>query len=217
MHKHPKLKVCGVTTQVDLQMCCEQGVDSIGINLWTGSRRGLTLEQASELVANWPSPTLERVGVFVDAAPEQVLKWHQQLAFDLIQPHGERPYTEFVDLGIPVVWVVRGTPPLDELADTAAAHPGFARILLDAAVAGYGGAGKQTDWVWARRAVQRLSVHAPVWLAGGIRPDNAQKALQQVLPAGLDVASGAEFSGAARGQKDPQRVAALVAACRHPN
>lgn len=79
---------------------------------------------------------------------------------------------------------------------------------------GYGGAGQTTDWSWARAAVQRLSPAAPVWLAGGITPDNAAAAISAVAPAGLDVASGAEAADARRGEKDRARIAALLAACR---
>jgi phosphoribosylanthranilate isomerase len=54
---------------------------------------------------------------------------------------------------------------------------------------------------------------AEVWLAGGIRPDNAVEALEQVRPAGLDVASGAELPDAERGEKSREAIDALVAIC----
>lgn len=209
MQVHTKLKVCGVTSVEDLQACARLGVDSIGLNLWSGSRRGLTLAQARELTKAWPAK-LERVGVLVDADPAQVLAWHRELQFDFIQPHGDRPISAYQNLGIACVWVIRGTP---ELATLEVPSPKPARILLDAAVAGFGGAGKQTDWQWARTAVAALSKIAPVWLAGGITPENAALAIATVSPAGLDVASGAEPAGAKGGQKSPERVAALVAAC----
>jgi phosphoribosylanthranilate isomerase len=86
--------------------------------------------------------------------------------------------------------------------------------LLDAWVPGHGGAGQQTDWGWAAQAVVRLRP-PPVWLAGGIRPDNAAQALATVAPDGLDVASGAEIAGAPRGEKDPAAIAALVRICNN--
>jgi phosphoribosylanthranilate isomerase len=53
----------------------------------------------------------------------------------------------------------------------------------------------------------------PVWLAGGITPENAADAIDEVRPAGLDVATGAELPGAGRGEKDHARIAALAAIC----
>lgn len=203
-----KLKVCGVTRPEDLAACVELGVDAVGINLWAGSRRGLTLTEAVALVqAVRPPPALARIGVFVDPSGDEVRRAVEALALDLVQIVGAR---EPAGPGLPRVWVIRGTPPLAELRPPA---PPPARVLLDAAVPGFGGAGQTTDWTWARAAVQHLAP-LEVWLAGGITPGNAAAAIAQVRPAGLDVASGSELPGARRGEKDRAAIAALVAACR---
>ncbi len=204
------LKVCGITRPDDLRTCDELGVDAVGINLWTGSKRGLTVPQAQSLLAG--SRGGQRVGVFVDFTPAQVAEAVATLHLDAIQPHGDAPPQGFAALGLPWIWVVRGTP---DLATLRVPMPAPAWVLLDAAVPGYGGAGKTTDWTWACKAVEALAP-LPVWLAGGITPANAMTALLQVRPAGLDVASGAECSGATRGEKDPVRIEALLQATRAP-
>ena len=134
----------------------------------------------------------------------------EELGLDMIQPHGERPIADYAALDLPYIWVIRGTPALDSLR---VPTPAPARVLLDAAVEGFGGAGIQTDWGWAREAVAALAPHE-VWLAGGIKVDNAASAVAEVGPAGLDVASGSERDGARRGEKDRDRIAALVDICR---
>ncbi|MBZ5714161.1 phosphoribosylanthranilate isomerase [Nannocystis pusilla] len=203
-----KLKVCGVTRPQDLAACAELGVDAVGINLWSGSRRGLTLAAAEALLAEVrPPPGLELVGVFVEPTAEEVRRAAEVLQLDLVQIVGAQEVTGF---GLPYLWVVRGTPALAELR---APTPRPARALLDAAVPGYGGAGQTTDWGWAAAAVQRLAP-LEVWLAGGITPANAALAIQQVRPAGLDVASGTELPGARRGEKDRAAIERLLAACR---
>lgn len=203
-----KLKVCGVTRAEDLAACVELGVDAVGINLWSGSRRGLTLAEAQALLqAVDPPRSLERVGVFVEPTAEEVRRAAETLALDLVQIVGAQ---EVAGFGLPYLWVVRGTPALAELLPPS---PGPARALLDAAVPGYGGAGQTTDWGWAAAAVQQLA-GLEVWLAGGITAENAAQAIAQVRPAGLDVASGTELAGARRGEKDRVAIAALLAACR---
>lgn len=205
-----RLKICGVTRPEDVAACVELGVDAIGINLWAGSRRGLTLAEATALVRELPARGgPERVGVFVNPEPDYVLRAHAALGLDLVQIVSDDPHAAALRLALPQLWVVRGTPAQIELPT-----PAPARVLLDAAVPGYGGAGQTTDWDWARGAVRRMSASVPVWLAGGITPENAAAALAAVGPAGLDVASGAELAGARRGEKDRARVAALLAACR---
>ncbi len=204
------LKICGVTRSVDVDTCAALGVDAVGLNLWSGSRRYLSLEQAESLTRAWPEEGPERIGVFVDADIDEVRRAVERLRLDMIQPHGERAISDYANLGIPYVWVIRGTPALDTLELPA---PAPARILLDAAVAGFGGAGVTTDWNWARRATRQLGAHE-VWLAGGIRVDNADAAIAEVAPAGLDVASGSERAGAQRGEKQADKIAALVDICR---
>lgn len=204
-----KLKVCGVTRPDDLAACVELGVDAVGINLWAGSKRGLTLGEAVALLdAVRPPRTLERVGVFVAPTQEEVARAVEALALDLVQIVGDGP--EVAGFGRPYLWVIRGTP---ELAALAVPSPAPRRVLLDAAAPGYGGAGLATDWAWARAAVRHFA-EREVWLAGGITRENAAAALEQVRPAGLDVASGTELPGARRGEKDRAAIAALLAACR---
>jgi len=201
------LKICGVTRTEDLVACRELGVDAVGINLWSGSRRGLSLAEADLLLRSTSTDGLERIGVFVDPTAEEVRAAYTTLRLDMVQVVGAT-YDPLP--GIPWMWVIRGTPALDGLAPPSPPD----RILLDAAVPGFGGAGQTTDWGWARDAVLRLSSIAPVWLAGGITPDNAAEAIAAVRPTGLDVASGAEPPGSLRGAKDRGRIAALLAACR---
>ncbi len=203
------LKVCGITRRGDLELCDALGVDAVGLNLWSGSKRGLSVEAAAALLSGAPRGAL-RVGVSVEHTPEALDAAARRLGLDAIQPHGDADPAPFAALGRPWVWVVRGTPPLATLR---VPTPDPMWVLLDAAVAGYGGAGARTDWEWAAQAVRALAP-LPVWLAGGITPDNAAAALSQVRPAGLDVASGSEQPGADRGQKDAARIEALLRAVR---
>ena len=212
------LKICGITRSEDLLACARLGVDAVGFNLWPGSRRHCTVEQAKvmlELLERSHEHRPLRVGVLVDAAVGEVDDAITELRLDLIQPHGDapvEPYAELADRrGIGWIWVVRGTPSLDDLT-IPTPRPRWA--LLDALVPGFGGAGQTTDWDWAARAVQRLAdAGLPAWLAGGISARNAAEALARVGPAGLDVASGAEQIGATHGEKSTEAIAALRAIC----
>lgn len=204
------LKICGIVSREDLETCRALAVDAIGINLWSGSKRGLSLDAAARVLGGVPAGGPLRIGVMVDPDEDELRRAHARLGLDLVQLHGAAPIERYAALGVPYVWVVRGTP---ELARLARPDPAPAWVLLDAEVPGFGGQGVRHDWAWAARAVRALAP-LPVWLAGGITPANVAEAIATVGPAGIDVASGAELPGAARiGTKDRDRIAALRSAC----
>ena len=65
----------------------------------------------------------------------------------------------------------------------------------------------QPNWEHAAALARRTCL----MLAGGLSPDNVQEAIIQVHPWGVDVSSGVELSP---GVKDPEKIAAFVAAAR---
>jgi len=92
---------------------------------------------------------------------------------------------------------------------------GIDAILIDTVVASseqtlrYGGTGKVNDWATAKRLVEEISV--PTFLAGGINPENVQRAIEEVRPYGIDLCSGVE---ATHGKRDPEKLRWLMLAVR---
>ena len=82
------------------------------------------------------------------------------------------------------------------LIDSSDTGEGFLRL---------GGTGKLVDWDQAAAVIGQIS--KPVFLAGGINPDNVAAALKTVRPYGIDLCSGVE---AVKGRKDPDKVRRLV-------
>ena len=82
-------------------------------------------------------------------------------------------------------------------------------VLLDSYSEGYGGSGKIFDWSLLLRSVQLFP--APIYLAGGLTPENVAEAIRIVKPYAVDVASGVESSP---GKKDPKKVAAFIKAAK---
>ena len=82
-------------------------------------------------------------------------------------------------------------------------------LLLDSGRPGageLGGTGRPHDWTLSRRIV--ASADRPVFLAGGLTPDNVADAVRQVRPFGVDLCTGVRTSGAL----DPAKLAAFAAA-----
>ena len=71
-------------------------------------------------------------------------------------------------------------------------------ILLDsgnptAAIKKLGGTGETHNWSWSKKIVDAVNI--PVWLAGGLNPENISNAIKKVSPFGLDVCSGVRTDG----------------------
>jgi phosphoribosylanthranilate isomerase len=203
------LKICGVRTSDDANQLAEMGVDALGVNFWPKSKRYLAPEEAGWL-RNLADKIL-RVGVFVNVDPELPLQLVRDGYLDAVQLHGDEApenATPFHEANIPFIKAI-GVKTLADLKR--ATDYGAAAILLDAHAPGiYGGTGEVFDWEVASD-FRRIHPQLPILLAGGIVPENAGLAAMSVLPAALDIASGAEISP---GVKDFQKVAAFLTALR---
>jgi len=201
------LKICGVTTLDDAQLLAKMGVDALGVNFWPNSKRYIAPDHASWLLEL--EGKILRVGVFVNQSCELPLRLIHDGYLDVIQLHGdEQPddTKEFRAAGIPFIKAI-GVKTRADLGH--ATEFGAAAILLDAHAPGiYGGTGEVFDWEVASD-FRRQHPDLPIILAGGITPENAGLAAMSVLPAALDIASGAEISP---GIKDFQKVAAFLSA-----
>ena len=83
-------------------------------------------------------------------------------------------------------------------------------LLIDAYHdSAFGGTGKLADWDLAADIISRYE--QPVFLAGGLTPENVTVAIRRVRPYGVDVSSGVE---SLPGRKDHAKVSAFVQAVR---
>ena len=197
------VKICGVTSPADAEAAIAAGADAIGVNLWPGSKRFVADDRAREVLAAVPRGVL-KVGVFVNASPEEVAAKLGALGLDRAQLHGDEQARAFetIDGGK----LVRAVRVRDEatFASEQPWEPGL--WLYDAFVEGFGGGGVAAPWpLIARRAAR------PFLLAGGLTPENVAAAIAHARPDGVDVASGVERTP---GVKDPAKVAAFVDAAR---
>ena len=203
------LKICGVTTCADATRLAEMAVDALGVNFWPKSKRYLATENATWL--RELAGKILRIGVFVNQAPELPLRLLREGYLDAIQLHGDETPDDAADYraaGVPFIKAI-GVKTQTDLAS--ATSYGAAGVLLDAHAPGiYGGTGEVFDWEVASE-FRRRHPELPVLLAGGIVPENAGLAAMSVMPAALDIASGAEISP---GIKDFQKVAAFLTALR---
>lgn len=211
-----KVKICGVRTVEEACQAVTAGADLLGFNFYPLSPRFITPAGCRHVIANLrrilgsQSEQVKIVGVFVNAPPDQIEAVLETCGLDLAQLSGDEPPELLQSLGERAFKALRPTSP-DALEESVSRYPRRAQSphwLVDAYRPGeYGGTGQPADWSLAAR----LAVHAPILLAGGLRPENVAAAVHQVRPWGVDVASGVE---SAPGVKDPEKVQSFIQAVR---
>jgi phosphoribosylanthranilate isomerase len=204
MNQRTRIKICGLTREVDVDAAVEAGADAIGFVFYAKSPRHLTLARAAELARRLPA-FVTPVGLFVDAAEDEVLAATQAIAQLLLQFHGSESPERCRASGRPFMRAARMARGFD-LLDFAQQFSSAQAILLDAHVAGYGGGGKVFDW-----SLIPANVPSPVVLSGGLHAANVTDGILQVRPWAVDVSSGVE---SARGIKDAHAIRRFCEAVR---
>ena len=140
------------------------------------------------------------VGVFANNDPDEINETADECGLDLIQLSGDEPWSNCLLANRQVFRVVHVRDGEDEQAVTARIETGsaIATILDRGAGSAFGGTGQSFDWQLAAA----VSQHLPVWLAGGLTPENVADAIRTVQPWGVDVSSGVETDGV----KDKEKI-----------
>lgn len=200
-----RVKFCGFTHQDDVAEAVALGADALGFVFYGPSSRNVSPEHAKTLTRSVPA-FVTRVGLFVNEEAETVQRIFEIARLNLIQYHGEES-PEFCDaIGLPYIKAFRVQKGMD-LRSEIDRYPNASGFLLDAYVKGQpGGTGERFDWELIPQS------HAPIILAGGLTPDNAKDAIDQVAPWALDVSGGIETKP---GRKDPDKMARFMDACRN--
>lgn len=234
---HYQIKVCGITNLEDLKAASAVGVDYAGVLLEVASSfRSVNFSVARELVKFSPLPVLiltdrnepdwlafigkeiAPFGIQFLSSPSSALVRRMRTMFPScvmwqtfhLPPAGTEgsPETE----GSPDEREKSFFTYLEKLEEEVAMafRAGVQAAVLDTAVQRgavlqRGGTGRKHDWKLARVLVERAP--GPVFLAGGINPDNVRAALSMVNPAGVDLSSGVEL---VPGKKDISKIQLFV-------
>ena len=214
----PLVKICGITREEDGLLAAELGADMLGFVFSTTKR--LTTEEFVRNFAEKIGPNRPiLVGVITD--PESVegktaIKLAKEGVLDAVQLHGvdpsnlecHREHEVRSDLSpaYPYYCAARVGEESDFDKVAALRKSGEPRLLLDAKVEGIpGGTGKTIPENLLREKAGEL----PLWLAGGITPENVGAIVEKFHPELVDVSSGVEDGP---GIKNPEKLKALFAA-----
>lgn len=195
------IKICGMTNSEDALQAAECGAQAVGFIFYPKSPRYVTPETVRSVIRRLPSG-ISKVGVFVNAAAEEVMSVAAFCGLDFIQLHGNE--TPEYCRRISGFDVIKSFSPRAGGAIPEAGEYEVKAVLVDAYAPGvYGGTGKTSDWELAIR----LKEYYPLILAGGLHAGNIAEALRRVSPCAVDINSGVEISP---GRKDSGKVREII-------
>jgi phosphoribosylanthranilate isomerase len=148
------------------------------------------------------------VGVFAGNDPNEINEIVDECGIDLVQLSGGEPWSACLMANRQVIKAVhvRRDDSAESLTGRIETGSAMAVLLDKADEVAYGGTGNLLDWQVAAGVANQM----PVWLAGGLTPENVADAIETVRPWCVDVSSGVETDGI----KDEAKVLAFVRAAK---
>jgi phosphoribosylanthranilate isomerase len=199
------VKICGLTREADVEAACGLGAAYIGFNFASSSSRRIDLARGKRL-AGAVRPGVRRVGVFVDESYDEIAAAIDAASLDLVQLHRVLSVQDLERIERGILAVAHADR--DDEVPPAVLLERCAGILFDSGTAASpGGSGIPFDW--SRLEARPWPV--PVFVAGGLRPENVGASIRVTKPSAVDVASGVESSP---GVKDHDRMRRFFQAVR---
>jgi phosphoribosylanthranilate isomerase len=213
----PRIKVCCIASIAEAALAVRHGASALGLVSAMPSGPGpIAEERIAEIAATVP-PGVATFLLTSKTHAEGIIEQQHRCRCDtlqLVDAVDSRIYPR-LRRAMPAIKLVQvihviGNASVGEALDLA---PHVDALLLDSgnptlAVKELGGTGRTHDWELSRYIVAHAG--KPVFLAGGLRPENVAEAVRTVRPYGVDLCNGVRTNGVL----DSEKLAAFVAAVR---
>jgi phosphoribosylanthranilate isomerase len=198
----PRVKICCISSLAEAELAIRYGASALGLVSAMPSGPGVIDEGLIAEIAAYAPPPITTFLLTSKQETEAIIEQHRRLRTNTLQIVDRLERGTYADLraalpGIRLVQVIHvtGEESVDEAQSIA---PQVDALLLDSgnqalAVKELGGTGRTHDWTISRRI--REAVTKPIFLAGGLKPDNVAEAIREVRPFGLDLCSGVRTDG----------------------
>ncbi len=196
------VKICGVTNIRDAYACAEAGVDAVGLNFYSKSKRFISFDEAASIVRE-VSAYVNTVAVMVQPTLEDIARALEATEVDAVQVYEPEFDVRGFDFKKLLYYSVRVK---DAAEIEVASKLGADLIFLDAYLKDqFGGTGRLSNWDEIVKSGVDLS--SRFVLSGGLTPENVCEAIGTVKPYGVDTASGVEESPR---KKDHEKIRRFV-------
>lgn len=197
-----RVKICCIQNLHEAETAIRSGASAIGLVAEMPSGPGPIPDELIRQIAAATPPPVATFLLTSHTSVSEIIKHHRRTLTNTIQivdTLKDGTYAELKD-ALPGIKIVQVIHVIDEqsVEQAISVSPSVDAILLDSGnpnlrVKELGGTGRVHNWALSRKI--RDQVSCPVFLAGGLKPENVKEAIETVEPFAVDVCSGVRTNG----------------------
>ena len=197
-----RVKICCISSEEEARIAIYSGASAIGLVARMPSGPGPISDELIRLIAKTTPPPVATFMLTSETSVENIIEHHNRTNTNTIQIVDKLYSGTHAELksALPDIKIVQVIHVIDESSvDEALAISDMVdAILLDSGnpklkIKELGGTGRVHNWKLSRRI--RENAKCPVFLAGGLNPDNVRQAIDEVHPFAVDVCRGVRTDG----------------------
>ena len=215
MNTKPHIKICCISSITEAQMAISFGADALGLVGQMPSGPGIITDELINQIARAVPPPVASFLLTSQTTASGIIAHYQKVNTSVIQLVDAVSADTYhaIRLALPSIKLVQVIHVIDQktLEEALAIAPNVDALLLDSgnpnlAIKELGGTGRTHNWALSQQIVARCG--KPVFLAGGLNPNNVKEAIEAVKPFGLDLCSGVRTNN----KLDPHKLEAFMKA-----
>ncbi len=200
--KKTHIKICCISSVEEAKLAIDAGASALGLVGHMPSGPGII---SDELIAEISASIPNHIATFLltsETNVDKIVEHHYKVnttTIQLVDTLTEGTHLQ-IKMALPQINIVQVLHVLNEtsIAEALEIAPYVDALLLDSGnpnlrTKELGGTGRIHNWKISREIVEKVKI--PVFLAGGLNPENASKAIKEVNPYGLDLCSGVRTNG----------------------
>ena len=197
-----RIKICCIRSEDEARMAIEYGASAIGLVARMPSGPGPISDELIRLIAKTVPPPVATFLLTSETSVNEIIEHQQRTNTNTIQIVDALSTGTYNHLkaALPGVKIVQVIHVIDEssIAEAIGISEKVDAILLDSGnpklkVKELGGTGRVHNWKLSRQIREKSK--CPVFLAGGLNPENVRQAIEEVQPFAVDICSGVRTNG----------------------
>jgi phosphoribosylanthranilate isomerase len=197
-----RFKICCIASEDEARMAIEHGAHAIGLVAKMPSGPGPIADELIRKIASAVPPPIATFMLTSETAVRDIIEHHNRTRTNTIQivdAVSSGTYSE-LKAALPAVKIVQVIHVIDEssIEEAVKISEMVDALLLDSGnpklkVKELGGTGRVHNWKLSKQIVDQAK--CPVFLAGGLNPENVRQAIEEVHPFAVDICSGVRTDG----------------------